>query len=53
MLIGLRGQNGLLEPGPTAPYSELSTALGYLLLGSVLCQQYAEPGTRQHPGTYC
>jgi O-antigen/teichoic acid export membrane protein len=36
--IGLRGQRGLLVPGPTAPYSELSTALGYLLVGSVLCQ---------------
>jgi O-antigen/teichoic acid export membrane protein len=36
--IGLRGQKHLLEPGPAAPYSELSTALGYLLLGSVLCQ---------------
>src|SRR5262245_916 len=38
LLIGLRGQHGLLVPGPTAPYSELSTALGYLLVGSVLCQ---------------
>ncbi len=38
MAIGLRGQKGLLEPGPTAPYSELSSAIGYLLLGSVLCQ---------------
>ena len=33
-----RGQKGLLEPGPVAPYSELSSALGYLLLGSILCQ---------------
>lgn len=38
MLIALRGQKRLLEPGPTAPYSELSSAIGYLLLGSVLCQ---------------
>jgi O-antigen/teichoic acid export membrane protein len=38
MAISLRGQKGLLEPGPEAPYSELSTAIGYLLLGSVLCQ---------------
>ena len=36
--IGLKGQKNLLEPGPAAPYSELSTAIGYLLLGSVLCQ---------------
>ncbi len=36
--IALRGQRGLVEPGPEAPYSELSTALGWLLLGSVLAQ---------------
>ena len=28
MLIALRGQKRLLEPGPTAPYSELSSAIG-------------------------
>ena len=38
MAVALRGQKRLLEPGPTAPYSELSSAIGYLLLGSVLCQ---------------
>ena len=38
LFIAMRGQKHLLEPGPEAPYSELSTALGYLLLGSVLCQ---------------
>ncbi len=38
VLIALRGQKHLLEPGPQAPYSELSTALGWLLAGSVLCQ---------------
>lgn len=38
LFISMRGQKHLLEPGPEAPYSELSTALGYLLLGSVLCQ---------------
>jgi O-antigen/teichoic acid export membrane protein len=36
--ISLRGQRGLLQPGPSAPYSELSNALGWLLLGSVLAQ---------------
>jgi O-antigen/teichoic acid export membrane protein len=36
--ISLRGQHGLLQPGPSAPYSELSNALGWLLLGSVLAQ---------------
>jgi O-antigen/teichoic acid export membrane protein len=36
--VALFGQHGLLAPGPEAPYSELSTHLGYLLLGSVLAQ---------------
>ncbi len=36
--ISLRGQNDLLAPGPPAPYSELSGALAWLLLGSVLAQ---------------
>jgi O-antigen/teichoic acid export membrane protein len=34
----LRGQHNLLVPGPEAPYSELSNALGWLLAGSVLAQ---------------
>ena len=38
VLVSLRGQHGLLKPGPTAPYTELSGALGLLLLGSVLAQ---------------
>jgi O-antigen/teichoic acid export membrane protein len=36
--ISLRGQHDLLTPGPAAPYSELSSALGWLLLGSLLAQ---------------
>jgi len=36
--VALRGQRNLVTPGPAAPYSELSTALGWLLLGSVLAQ---------------
>lgn len=36
--IALRGQRDLVTPGPEAPYSELSSALGLLLLGSVLAQ---------------
>jgi O-antigen/teichoic acid export membrane protein len=31
-------QQGLVQPGPPAPYSELSSALGYLLAGSLLAQ---------------
>jgi O-antigen/teichoic acid export membrane protein len=38
VLLALRGQRALLRPGPDAPYSELSRALGWLLLGSVLAQ---------------
>jgi O-antigen/teichoic acid export membrane protein len=44
LLIGLRGQHGLLLPGPTAPYSELSSALSYLLVGSLLCQALSYSG---------
>ena len=36
--IAVFGQHGLLAPGPEAPYSELSSRLGFLLLGSVLAQ---------------
>jgi O-antigen/teichoic acid export membrane protein len=36
--VSLRGQHGLLLPGPDAPYSELSGALALLLLGSALAQ---------------
>ena len=36
--LALRGQRGLMQPGPVAPYSELSGALSLLLLGSVLAQ---------------
>jgi len=38
VLIALRGQRNLMPPGPEAPYSELSGALAWLLLGSVLAQ---------------
>ena len=37
-MIALRGQRGLLVPGPDAPYAELSSALGLLLLASLLAQ---------------
>src|SRR5206468_3607520 len=36
--IAVRGQRGLLEPGPEAPWSELSVNLGWLFGGSVLAQ---------------
>jgi O-antigen/teichoic acid export membrane protein len=37
-LVALRGQHGLLEPGPDAEWSELSTNLSLLFLGSLLAQ---------------
>jgi O-antigen/teichoic acid export membrane protein len=37
-LVALRGQHGLLQPGPEAPWSELSSNLAFLLTGSVLAQ---------------
>jgi O-antigen/teichoic acid export membrane protein len=36
--IALRGRTGLMQPGPTAPYGEISTNLGYLLGGSLFAQ---------------
>jgi O-antigen/teichoic acid export membrane protein len=40
LAIVLSHQRGLLQPGPEAPWSELSEALGWLLLGSVLAQAF-------------
>ena len=37
-LVSLIGQHGLLQPGPDAPWSELSSNLGFLLGGSLLAQ---------------
>jgi O-antigen/teichoic acid export membrane protein len=37
-LVALRGQHGLLAPGPNAPWSELSTNIGFLLFGSLFAQ---------------
>jgi O-antigen/teichoic acid export membrane protein len=39
--IALWGQKGIMRPGPPAPWSELSTSLGWLLLGSVFTQALA------------
>jgi O-antigen/teichoic acid export membrane protein len=36
--IAMYGQKGLATPGPPAPWSELSTNLGFLLGGSLLAQ---------------
>jgi O-antigen/teichoic acid export membrane protein len=37
-MVALRGQHGLLTPGPEAPWSELSVNLSWLFAGSVLSQ---------------
>src|SRR4030095_5849068 len=36
--VALRGQRGLLAPGPEAPWSELSANIGWLFGGSLLAQ---------------
>lgn len=42
--LALRGQHELSRPGPGAPWSELSSALGWLLAGSVLAQVLVNGG---------
>jgi O-antigen/teichoic acid export membrane protein len=37
-LVSLRGQHGLMEDGPEAPWSELSSNMGFLLAGSLMAQ---------------
>ena len=36
--VAMRGQTGIMLPGPPAPWSELSSNLGFLLGGSLLAQ---------------
>jgi O-antigen/teichoic acid export membrane protein len=43
-LLGIRKERNLIKPGPDAPWSELSTALGYLLAGSVMAQLLVNAG---------
>jgi len=40
-LIAMRGNTDLLEPGPPAPWGDLSSALGWLLVGSLGAQALA------------
>lgn len=42
--MSLRGQRGLVTEGPDAPWSELSSALGALLAGSVLAMALVNGG---------
>jgi O-antigen/teichoic acid export membrane protein len=44
VLISLRGQHGMVTDGPDAPWSELSSALGALLAGSVLAMVLVNGG---------
>jgi O-antigen/teichoic acid export membrane protein len=44
VLFSLRGQHGMVTEGPDAPWSELSTALGALLVGSVLAMLLVNGG---------
>ena len=43
-LLGVRRERNLVTPGPDAPWSELSSALGYLLAGSVMAQLLVNAG---------
>ena len=43
-LLGVRKERNLVNPGPDAPWSELSSALGYLLAGSVMAQLLVNAG---------
>jgi len=36
--IAVRGRTGMMQPGPPAPYGEISANLGYLLGGSLFAQ---------------
>jgi O-antigen/teichoic acid export membrane protein len=42
--LSIRGQRGLVTEGPDAPWSELSSALGALLIGSVLAMALVNGG---------
>lgn len=44
LLVALPRQRGLVTEGPDAPWSELSTALGFLLVGSFLMQLLVNAG---------
>jgi O-antigen/teichoic acid export membrane protein len=44
VLLSIRGQHGLVTEGPDAPWSELSSALGALLVGSVLAMALVNGG---------
>jgi O-antigen/teichoic acid export membrane protein len=44
VLLSFRGQRGLMSEGPDAPWSELSSALGALLAGSVLAMALVNGG---------
>jgi len=43
--IALAGQRGLLEPGPHAAWREISSAIGFLLVASVMTQFLLSVGT--------
>lgn len=45
VVAALVGQRGLSEPGPDAPWSELTTALGWLLLGTISISLVVQGGT--------
>ena len=61
--VAFRGQRRLAEPGPAAPWAEVTTSLGWLLVGSLLAQllinvgplavkALAGPGEQAAAGTF-
>jgi len=45
VIVALTGRRGLLQPGPPAAWSEISSALGFLLIASVMTQFLLSVGT--------
>jgi O-antigen/teichoic acid export membrane protein len=43
--LALAGQHGLMEPGPEAPWSEITPKLGWLLLGTGMLSLVVQGGT--------
>ena len=44
VVVALRGQRNILQPGPDAPWSELTQNLGWLVIGSVMAAVLVNAG---------
>jgi len=43
--LALAGQRGLMDPGPEAPWNEITPKLGWLLLGTIMLSLVVQGGT--------